>query len=300
MARKDITLKYKHKLFLQWLLGNNSLTEIAKSVNKNERTLRRWFKEEENKLDPHLLLPSFFNKTQPVSGSALILDGVYLGLKAVVLIARDMHKVVGYQITERENYASWLDFINQLNRNINISTIKVLVIDGKKGLTQAIKKIFNDNIKIQRCLFHIQILSRVYLTLRPKTEAGSSLKTLIHRLMSVQTKEERNRWLLDFFFWFVNYSDFLREKTYHPFKETSTGRRVWYYSHKRLRSAFNLVKHSLPYLFNFLDFKDVPKTTNHLEGGINARLKELIHRHRGLSVSKQKLLIALFLQSKME
>ncbi len=272
---------------------------MAKLVNKSERTLRRWFKEEERKLDPHLLLTSFFNDSRPASGSALILDGVYLGSKAVVLIARDVDKVVGYQIVERENYTSWLDFIGQLSQNIDMSTIDVLVIDGKKGLTQAIKEVFNGKVKIQRCLFHIQISSRVYLTLNPKTKAGSSLKLLTSRLMSIQTKEERSRWLSDFFFWFVDYSDFLKEKTYHPFKKTSTGRAVWYYSHKRLRSAFNLIKHSLPYLFNFLNFKDVPRTTNHLEGGINARLKELIHRHRGLSFLKQKLLVALFLQSKM-
>ncbi|MFC1521089.1 hypothetical protein ACFL6Y_01640 [Elusimicrobiota bacterium] len=54
----------------------------------------------------------------------------------------------------------------------------------------------------------------------------------------------------------------------------------------------------MPNLFVFLDFKGFPKTTNHIEGGINSRLKELLHRHRGLNIERKKVLVAYFLSNK--
>ncbi|NOY15170.1 MAG: hypothetical protein GXP43_03040 [bacterium] len=284
-------------------MGNNSLIEIAKKSGKHERTLRRWFKKILEDKDSLLLCSSssLFIQEQPIglAGHTLILDATYLKTKAVVLIARDLNKVIGCKIDQRENYQTWSLFLNELKDKIGISSIKIVVIDGKKGLIQAVKDVLGERVRIQRCLFHIHLLSRVYLTSHPKTQAGYQLKRLIHQLFKIKTKASMSRWLISFFSWLVRYTDFLQEKTYHPIKRTITGKKVWYYKHKKLRSAFNLIKHALPYLFTFLDYPGTPKTTNHLEGGVNARLKELIYRHRGLAFEKQKILIRLFLQSRM-
>jgi len=34
------------------------------------------------------------------------------------------------------------------------------------------------------------------------------------------------------------------------------------------------------------------RTTNHIEGGINSRLKELVHRHRGLGDEQKQVFVA--------
>jgi hypothetical protein len=39
----------------------------------------------------------------------------------------------------------------------------------------------------------------------------------------------------------------------------------------------------------------VPRTTNHVEGGINSRLKDLFRIHRGISVQKKIALAAWYL-----
>lgn len=52
------------------------------------------------------------------------------------------------------------------------------------------------------------------------------------------------------------------------------------------------IRNALPHLFTFIDYPHVPRTTNHVEGGVNSRLKELVHRHRGLPQDRKQMLVA--------
>lgn len=73
----------------------------------------------------------------------------------------------------------------------------------------------------------------------------------------------------------------------------------WWYTHQKLGSARAPIQNALPYLFTFIEMPNVPRTRNHVEGGVNARLKELIRRHRGLSPERKRAVAAFFLTSKM-
>jgi hypothetical protein len=57
-------------------------------------------------------------------------------------------------------------------------------------------------------------------------------------------------------------------------------------------------RNALPHLFTFSGIIDVPRTTHHVEGGVNARLKELVLRHRTFSPEHKRVLAAYFLASK--
>jgi hypothetical protein len=69
-----------------------------------------------------------------------------------------------------------------------------------------------------------------------------------------------------------------------------------------LRSARSHLNNALPYLFTFIiEVPGVPRTSSHVEGGVNARLKEQrIRRHRGLSFERKRAVAAFFLASKTD
>jgi len=71
-----------------------------------------------------------------------------------------------------------------------------------------------------------------------------------------------------------------------------------WYTHRKIRAARSLIRNALPHLFIFIDHPYVPRTTNHVEGGVNSRLKELVHRHRGLRDDRKQVLVAVHLARK--
>ena len=70
---------------------------------------------------------------------------------------------------------------------------------------------------------------------------------------------------------------------------------------KKLKSEYNHILFALQnnQLFHYLN-DDVPNTSNEVEGGINARLKELIRSHRGTTMDRKRLIVEWFLISKFE
>jgi len=216
----------------------------------------------------------------------LIFDGVYLSGKTnAVLIARSMRNVQSWHFAERESFNAWDSFLKQL------SPPAVVVIDGQKGLLQAVLRRFPQT-RIQRCLVHVERFVRMCLSRNPKTEAGRQLWTLVRSLWSIQSQIEAETWAKQLTLWETQHAGFLMERS----RSVETDR--WWYTHRKLRAARSHLKKSLPHLFTFTEVSGVPRTTNHVEGGVNARLKELVRRHRGLAPEKKRVLVAHFLALK--
>jgi transposase-like protein len=170
-----------------------------------------------------------------------------------------------------------------------------VVIDGQKGLLTAVLTLW-PQAKVQRCLVHIERLARVKLTRNPKTQVGKELLRLVRNLFAVNTKRQRRRWLYAYHRWEHRHATFLKEKSS---GEPQAGRkRRWWYTHRNIRAARSLLRNALPHLFTFVDHPQIPRTTNQVEGGINSRLKELVHRHRGLSQDRKQVLVAEYLASR--
>ncbi|MBI5744097.1 MAG: hypothetical protein HY952_06080 [Elusimicrobia bacterium] len=55
---------------------------------------------------------------------------------------------------------------------------------------------------------------------------------------------------------------------------------------------------ALENLFTKIECQGVPSTTNLVEGGNNSRIKELLHRHRGMNLEHKKAIVAYFLNSR--
>jgi hypothetical protein len=156
--------------------------------------------------------------------------------------------------------------------------IRAVVLDGRPG----VRNLFLD-VPVQMCHFHQKQIINRYLTLRPKLEAAIDLRNITINLC--HTDKEKFIHILDL--WHDKWADFLKERTINP-----ENPKRWFYTHKRVRSAYRSLKSNLPYLFTYQDHPElnIPNTTNSLDGYFS-HLKELVKIHRGLkSATKHKII----------
>lgn len=204
------------------------------------------------------------------------------------LIGRTPTRPIHYSFAERESFASWLEF------GRNVPPPFAVVLDGQRGGLAAARALW-PNAQIQRCLAHVTRRVKDKLTRNPQTDAGRELRQLVTALFDVWSASDRDARIAAFQSWEACYLPLVLAKT----KGVGpTGQPTWWYTHKSLRGGYVHLKNALPHLFTYIDHSNIPRTTNHVEGGINARLKELLGRHRGLSLGQKQTLVAIFLASK--
>ena len=211
----------------------------------------------------------------------VFVDGIYLSRNLVVLIASTERHVIGWYMARSENSASWSALMAP------IAPPEVVVTDGGTGFEKARRRIWPQT-RVQRCLFHVFAQVRKQTTSRPNLQAGAELLGLAKSLLHIETPEEASKWLRAFNGWRERWKGFLAERTY------SKESRKWDWTHERLVAARNgleaLIKKDL--LFTYLDPSltaagPLPRTNNRLEGGVNAQLRDMLRRHRGLSTLRR-------------
>lgn len=282
--RPDLSQKYKQHLFRKWLLSKTSLSEFAKEYRVTRQTLHAWFtpfwREEP--------IPETVN----IANQVLIIDGKYLERNATVLIASTTKEVVSWQFTQRENASSWMTFLLTL-KYIPFA----IVCDGQRGMLKAIRQRF-PGLVIQRCQFHVMQYCLTKLTKHPESKPALEFRELVLKISSIKTKEKFAHWITNYKQWHQTNISFLKEKTYQDRNLTPTGRKKWHYTHSRLHAANSHLQNALPNLFKYLLYKQIPNTSNFIEGAINSGLQEKLRFHRGLNLAKRRVLIAHFLSSK--
>lgn len=144
-----------------------------------------------------------------------------------------------------------------------------ITTDGEGSVLRATKLVW-PGAKLQRCLYHLQHEGRRWLRSYPKTEAGKALRTILSKLSSIRTFNEREEFIYQYHTWVNKYKEFVISlpRTEVAFKD--------------LKRTMVLINNALPDMFYFLDNKNVHATTNALEG-FHSRLKSDYQRHRGLS-----------------
>lgn len=280
--RDDHANRLWHRCFTDWLMAPTSLTTIADRLHCSVRNVarhvqRHWGKQP---TPPHWVAPS----------SLVVLDGTSLvARERVVLVARGIgdHPNIAWVFTQRETTAAWSELLSA------IPAPQFVVCDGQKGLLSAIKTHW-PRTAIQRCLIHVVRQSLAWLTRKPQTYAGQQLRIIVGQLLAIRTRRQRRKWLHRFRHWCRRWTIFLNARTRHPIAP-----KRWWYTHKKLRRVRTLIERSLPHLFTFVRYPEVPRTSNHVEGGINARLHELFRAHRGISVQQKEILTAYFLLAKI-
>lgn len=208
----------------------------------------------------------------------LVIDGTNYGEDCILNYLDNDLKYLQYSnIVKRENYDNYVADLKLLTRS-GLNPVSI-TSDGQKGLIKAINEVF-PNIIHQRCLIHIQRMSKIYLTRNPQTEAGQTLLFWVKKLHEIDTVQKRDDWIKQFEYWRKKHDDFLKEKS-----ESPSGRR--WYTHKLLRRTRTLIKNALPNMFHYLDNPNIPKSTNGLECRFSY-LKNNLNIHRGLSKKNRK------------
>lgn len=142
------------------------------------------------------------------------------------------------------------------------------VVDGRRGLATVFK-----DIPVQTCHFHQMKNVIKYLTRRPETLAGQELLSIVLTLPKSNEKEFAK--LLSG--WHKQWKDFINEKTH------VLGTKHWYYTHKKVRSAYKSLETNLPFLFTYQKYPklNIPNTTNTIDGYF-ASVKKKVAAHHGL------------------
>lgn len=168
------------------------------------------------------------------------------------------------------------DLLNLVKLGVLIDSI---TIDGHKSTIKAIKEALPE-VRIQRCLVHIQRMCLIWLTKYPKHAVGQELRRITLLLLKINTENDKITWVRMFTEWYKTNKDYIKEKTYN----LQTGR--YWYTHKNLRRSYSTIKAALPNMFHYLNNQNIPKTTNGIEGYFS-HLKNHLDLHRGLTIKNR-------------
>lgn len=208
----------------------------------------------------------------------LKIDGTYFKRWSCSLVYKAGQRIIFDSFTVRENYASYLlDLIKIIELGYEI---KGVTSDGVTSLKSALRTLFENKenpIPHQRCLVHLQRDCQALLTKKPETQAGVELLEIVKQINNIKNHYEKNIWIK----WFERFEErnkeVLNQRTY----QEKEGKQTWWYTHKNLRRAYKTIKNSLPNLFLYLDYPNLPKDTNGLESEFS-HLKRKLSLHRGL------------------
>jgi len=244
--------------------GKQTISDLAKEHSKSGKWIGQQLDQIQIKTSDNSIKP------QPI---VVVADTTFFGRTYGIAVLREpnLKKNLYWQEIINENADVYWRSRTGLEKQG--FTIQAVVIDGKKCL----KSVFLD-IPIQMCHFHqIAIVNR-YLTRRPKLEAGKELRKIALSLTT--SNEERFSELLSN--WFEKWKEFLKERTVN----LKTGE--WFYTHKRLRSAYRSLKTNLPHLFTYQKYPElnIPNTTNSLDGTFS-HFKSLLRMHSGLKRARR-------------
>ena len=216
----------------------------------------------------------------------LVVDATYFGSRKDgtgwgVLLFRDADKKenLWWKYLDHESAYDYLEGRRFLE--ITGYTILSVTCDGFSGNIPVFK-----GIPLQMCHFHMKQIVVRNVTLNPKTEAGKVIFAVVQTLTYSQ-QEDFARRLREYH---VKYVSFLNEKTYHP-------EGGWSYTHDGVRKAYFSLVNWYPYLFTYLQDKQIPNTTNTCDGHFS-HIKDIVRIHRGLSKEfKKKVLDSILLSS---
>ena len=206
-------------------------------------------------------------------------DGIHLHRDAVVLIAVADGHVIGWHVARSERSAAWECLMAR------IAPPDVLVCDGGGGILKAAKAMWPDT-RVQRCLFHVRADILELTGGRPRLEAGRRLRDVAVALARVRDRDDAAAWLVSYNRWEREFAGFLDEKSEYADGSVND-------MHQRLVRARRMIRRRIHEgrLFTFLDEGvtaggPVPSTNNLIESW-NARLRDMLRRHRGLRLVRR-------------
>ena len=267
---------FEKEIWSEYVFEKQTLRELKQKHQKDKRTLKKILNE--------YRAPKKTHEPRRVN---LVVDAFYFGERkeetswcAVCFRDPKLKENLWWSFGKTETTGIYLQGRAYLE-NLGYTILSVTG-DGFGGLRTA----FSD-IPFQMCHVHMERLVVKGTTRKPILEAGIALLALIKTLHYSDENTFKN-----YFKQYVSkYQSFLNEKTIN----LETGRSE--FTHKPLHDAVLSLMRFLPYLFTFKKDKNIPRTTNTLEGHFS-HIRDIVGVHRGLSRSHlEKVLSSIFLAS---
>jgi AraC-like DNA-binding protein len=267
--------------FKEWVIGRRTFLQIADKSGYSERTLKRYFH--------HYLREAPMLKVRPSEKVNLLIDGTYFSNNLCLIVYRDQR--IKYTQLYRLSDGEWYEELKEDLQNLIALGVQIqsITCDGHRALLKAVKKVCKE-VVLQRCIIHLQRMCRIWLTSRPKSEAGIELRRIVSQVHTINDRQQCSLWLVTLHNWHQRHQQYLNEKTY------NTAGKYWY-KHKLLRRSFHVITRALPNMFQYLDNPLIPRSTNPLESFFG-HLKTHITIHRGLSKINRRLFIQWYLYFK--
>lgn len=261
--RDDVTRRHQLFAFLQWLIGKHSQADADGRTGRSFRHATAWCWDVQPRLGP-----------VTTTHHQVLVDGIWIGSWCLLIAVTETLEVLAWQWCARESTAAWTALLEQ------IPASAVIVCDGGTGLPSAVRAVWPET-RTQRCLFHVQMNIRRHLTMNPRTDAGRRLRALSLELSDVHDADQVIAWRLKLEAWWQAYGHLTKERSYDG--------RKWWFTHDRLRKAWQLLSRLTRdgTLFTYVDYGN-SRTTSPLEGGINNGIRHLLRAHRGMTEDHMK------------
>lgn len=268
---------FQKRIWKEYVFEKQTIRELKQKNGGDWRSIKKHFE--------NYQAPEKKHESRKIN---LVADALYFGDRKEKL---DWCPIVFRDPKRKENI--WWDFFDTETASAYLKGKEYLEKFGYKILSVTgdgfggLRAVFKDTL-FQMCHVHMERIVTKGTTKKPLLEAGKALlvlvKTLHQGIDSESFKFYLNKYL-------EKYRDFLNEKTFNPL----TGKSDW--THEPLRKAVLSLLHFLPYLFTFEKNRNIPRTTNSLEGHFS-HVRDIFRIHRGLKKKQaEKFLHSIFLAS---
>lgn len=233
------------------------------SESKIRRIINHWLE-----VDPS-------NEISFLSIKNILFDGTFIhGRKSIVAIMDNSnHKIFYGEYGVAENSIPQLKAFFKPLVGHGLIPISATV-DGNMHVIKLFKQLWPE-IKIQRCLVHIQRQGLMWCRRFPKRTDAKHLRKIFQKVTYIRNHKERDVFLSDVQAWEQRFGYYLAQ---------APERGKVFSDIKRAR---NMLLKAVPNMFHYLDDNSIPFSTNGLEGYFS-RLKSHYRNHRGLSPAHRK------------
>lgn len=236
----------------------NEIAKISKlSLSSTRRIISYWLNKE----------PMLNNDLSSIK--YLVCDGTYFHKDGCLITLFDplRRQIIQTHYCHKEGYRSILGWL-KISKAKGLNPLYISM-DGEQGSIKAFKETW-PNIKVQRCLFHIQYEGCRWLRSYPKTAAAKDLKNILLSLPSIKSVKEQKHFIYRFKNWKQQYKCYIETL---PMNLKSNF---------DLKRTVRLIERALPDMFHYIYDPFVRSTTNILES-LNSRIKKAYRQHCGLT-----------------
>lgn len=134
--------------------------------------------------------------------------------------------------------------------------------------------------QVQICQFHVQKRVSSLITKNPYSYAGKELRHINTLFIRNRLTEQELGHTLALY---------CRRNAYFLNETNERGKP----KHTRIIQALRCYKRNMRHLFTYQKYPElqIPNTTNHIDGGVNPKVKDLVRRHRGMRIDRRNTLL---------